>query len=231
MVPGVARSRPESRARGCHARARVLAAGGRAPQHRRDCPAPRLLRARVRSRLSGIPAEPFVLDGEDWFALPDVSVLPWPTILAVVETEQQRLTTVVADIGRRQSPIADAERFNLVLGITCHRGLPCGTGAVDQTAPGEGLERFPIDVARGLSGGRVWQAARRRDDADARNGTRADRDRPRAPALRGDAGATSLCAPRVHRRRRAGRGSRRPAMAPCARSLTPCPPGLPRSLH
>ena len=61
-----------------------------------------------------------MLDGEDWFALPDVSVLPWPTILAVVETEQQRLTTVVADIGRRQSPIADAERFNLVLGITCH---------------------------------------------------------------------------------------------------------------
>ena len=74
----------------------------------------------VRSQLSDIPAEPFVLDGEDWFALPDGSVLPWPKILAVVEAEQQRLTSVVADIGRRQSPIADGERFSLLLGITCH---------------------------------------------------------------------------------------------------------------
>ena len=74
----------------------------------------------VRSQLSGIAAEPFVLDGEDWFVLPDGSVLSWPTILAVVETEQQRLTIVVADIGQRQSPIADAERVTLLLGITCH---------------------------------------------------------------------------------------------------------------
>jgi hypothetical protein len=74
----------------------------------------------VRSQLSGVAPESFVLDGEDWFALPDESVLPWSTIRAVVETEQQRLAAIVADIGRRQSPIADVERFNLVLGITCH---------------------------------------------------------------------------------------------------------------
>jgi hypothetical protein len=71
----------------------------------------------VRGQLSGIPPEPFVLDGEDWFALPDESVLRWPAIRALVETEQQRLAAIVADIA---SPIADAERFNLVLGITCH---------------------------------------------------------------------------------------------------------------
>lgn len=74
----------------------------------------------VRGQLSGLPPESFVLDGEDWFALSDDSALPWSKILAVVETEQQRLAAVVADIGQRESPMADAERFNLVLGITCH---------------------------------------------------------------------------------------------------------------
>jgi DinB superfamily len=74
----------------------------------------------VRGQLSGTPLEPFVLDGEDWFALPDESVLPWSKILAAVESEQQRLAASVADIGQRASPMADAERFNLVLGITCH---------------------------------------------------------------------------------------------------------------
>ena len=74
----------------------------------------------VRSQLSGIQPEAFVLDGEDWFTLPDESRLPWSTILAVVESEQQRLAAIVADIGQRQSLIADAERFHLLFGITCH---------------------------------------------------------------------------------------------------------------
>jgi hypothetical protein len=74
----------------------------------------------VRGQLSGIPPEPFVLDGEDWFALPDESVLPWSKILATVGAEQQRLAALVAEIGPGQSAITDAERFNLVLGITCH---------------------------------------------------------------------------------------------------------------
>jgi len=46
--------------------------------------------------------------------------LPWSKILAVVGTEQERLAASVADSGRRQSPMANAERFTLVLGITCH---------------------------------------------------------------------------------------------------------------
>jgi len=74
----------------------------------------------VRGQLSGTPPESFVLDGEDWFALHDESLLPWSKILAVVETEQQQLAAIVADNGHRESPMADAERFNLVLGITCH---------------------------------------------------------------------------------------------------------------
>ena len=63
-----------------------------------------------------------MLEGDDWFALPDQSKLTWPEIRAVVEAEQGRLATVIADIrdGRAQSSLTDAVRFDLVLGITCH---------------------------------------------------------------------------------------------------------------
>jgi DinB superfamily len=76
----------------------------------------------VRSQISGRSAEPFVLEGEDWFEASDESTLAWPKIQDVVESEQQRLAQLVADIeaGKAASPLADAERFNLVLGITCH---------------------------------------------------------------------------------------------------------------
>lgn len=76
----------------------------------------------VRGRLSGEPPEPFVLEGEDWFALPDASTLTWPQILAAAEAQQTKLSDVVSAIGsgRIQSPLAEAERFDLVLGITCH---------------------------------------------------------------------------------------------------------------
>jgi len=52
----------------------------------------------------------------------DESVLAWPKIVAVVESEQQRLGALIEDIesGKLTSPLSDAERFNLVLGITCH---------------------------------------------------------------------------------------------------------------
>jgi hypothetical protein len=52
----------------------------------------------VRGQLSGTTPEPFVMEGEDWFALPDGYRLGWPQIREVV----------------------DGERFDLVLGITCH---------------------------------------------------------------------------------------------------------------
>jgi DinB superfamily len=76
----------------------------------------------VRSQLSGRSPEPFVLPGEDWFDVPDEHTLSWPTIQAAVESEQRQLGALVADIeaGKATSPLADTERFNLVLGITCH---------------------------------------------------------------------------------------------------------------
>jgi hypothetical protein len=76
----------------------------------------------VRAQISGRPPEPFVRDGEDWFDLADEKALPWQKILDTVETEQQRLATLIEDVtaGTAVSPLADPERFNLVLGITCH---------------------------------------------------------------------------------------------------------------
>jgi hypothetical protein len=76
----------------------------------------------VTAQLSGIAAGPFVLEGDDWFDLPDERTLSWPKIQAIVEAEQSRLASTVAGIeaGTTPSPLAEAERFNLVLGITCH---------------------------------------------------------------------------------------------------------------
>jgi len=76
----------------------------------------------VRAKVIGTDVEPFVLSGEDWFALPDPSTLPWSKIQEIVRLEQDRLAAVVADIDahRIQSPLPDSERFDLVLGITCH---------------------------------------------------------------------------------------------------------------
>jgi DinB superfamily len=76
----------------------------------------------VREKLSGRAPEAFVLDGEDWFALSAGGALSWPEIAAVIDNEQQQLATLVADLssGRTRGPLADADRFALVLGTTCH---------------------------------------------------------------------------------------------------------------
>lgn len=76
----------------------------------------------VRGQLSGTAPEPFVVEGEDWFAVADGSRLGWPKIREVVDGEQRRLSAVLAEIaaGQVKSPLTDAERFDLVLGITCH---------------------------------------------------------------------------------------------------------------
>ncbi len=73
-------------------------------------------------RLTGKAPEPFVLEGEDWFEVSDGGHHGWPEIAAVVEEQQGRLAAVSADIaaGRIRSPLSERERFDLVLGITCH---------------------------------------------------------------------------------------------------------------
>jgi hypothetical protein len=76
----------------------------------------------VRTQVSGEEAEQFVLPGEDWFDLPDQSALDWEKIRGIVESEQRRLEAAIGRIeaGKLTSPLAAAERFSLVLGITCH---------------------------------------------------------------------------------------------------------------
>ena len=76
----------------------------------------------VRGQVSGTTPEPFVLEGQDWFELSGPERLAWPQIQAAVEKEQSKLATVVAQIaaGRTESGVSEGERFNLVLGITCH---------------------------------------------------------------------------------------------------------------
>lgn len=77
----------------------------------------------VRAKLTGVAAAPFVLDGDDWFELPEATPqLSWPQILAVVQREQDELAAAVAAIanGRAVSPLPESERLDVVLGITCH---------------------------------------------------------------------------------------------------------------
>ncbi len=76
----------------------------------------------VRGRLLGAPVEPFAFSGEDWFALDDGKALSWPKIVALVADMQQKLVAVAEDVaaGRTASPLTERERFDLVLGITCH---------------------------------------------------------------------------------------------------------------
>jgi len=68
----------------------------------------------VRGQLSGKTPEPFVLDGEDWFALNDEKPLTWKAILKVLDGEQRELASVIDGVS------VDGERFDLVLGATCH---------------------------------------------------------------------------------------------------------------
>jgi hypothetical protein len=76
----------------------------------------------VRGRLAGTEPETFVLEGADWFELENEKTLSWARVREVVDAEQGRLADFVADFvaGRTKPALDPAERFSLVLGITCH---------------------------------------------------------------------------------------------------------------
>jgi len=82
----------------------------------------------VRSQISGRPAEPFVLPGEDWFVVTDDKLISWSKIQATLESEQQRLAELVGAIeaGTVTPVMAAPERFGLILGITCHATYHAG---------------------------------------------------------------------------------------------------------
>ncbi|MGH9772748.1 MAG: hypothetical protein ACRD4Q_13800 [Candidatus Acidiferrales bacterium] len=62
------------------------------------------------------------MEGDDWFALPGQPDLTWAEIRTVLEEQQHRLAALVASLGthQAQSPLTEAEQFDLVVGITCH---------------------------------------------------------------------------------------------------------------
>lgn len=79
-------------------------------------------------RKLGGPAGPFPLEGEDWFDLADGTRLSWASVQATVEAAHDRLCKTVEEMaaGRSPSPLGDAERFDLVLGITGHAAYHAG---------------------------------------------------------------------------------------------------------
>jgi hypothetical protein len=93
----------------------------------------------VRSRLSGEPPEPFLVEGDDWFELPDSSTITWPEIRATVETQQEKLADVLRGIasGTTTSVLPEGERFDLVLGITCHAVYHAGQVRLIRKLAGE----------------------------------------------------------------------------------------------
>ena len=76
----------------------------------------------VIGQLTGIDEPAFPLEGSDWYEISNERKIKWSTIVDLVESEHARLAEVVSEIGNgvRTSPLSDAERFDLILGVTCH---------------------------------------------------------------------------------------------------------------
>lgn len=74
------------------------------------------------SRLTGTPRAGFPLDGEDWFELQDENALAWTTVVETLDAAQRRLSQAVAAIaqGTGTSVLGEAERFDLIVGISGH---------------------------------------------------------------------------------------------------------------
>ena len=82
----------------------------------------------ITAKLTGEAAPPFPIEGEDWFELKDESQLTWKEVAATLDAAQQRLSQAVSGIasGARISPLGEAERFGLVVGITGHAAYHAG---------------------------------------------------------------------------------------------------------
>jgi len=81
----------------------------------------------VANRL-GAPAEPFRLEGEDWFEWTGRSPVAWDNVRALVQRELQRLRDTVEAVsaGRMASPLDEAARYEQVLGIAAHAAYHAG---------------------------------------------------------------------------------------------------------
>ena len=82
----------------------------------------------VIGQVTGADEPPFPLEGSDWFEISNERQLKWPAIVELVEAQHARLGDVVGEIGNGtgSSPLSDAERFDLLLGVTCHAAYHAG---------------------------------------------------------------------------------------------------------
>ena len=82
----------------------------------------------IERKLTGGAAPDFPLVGEDWFELEGDGKLSWRAIVTLVDASHQRLSRTVGEIagGKRPSPLSDAERFDVVIGITGHAAYHAG---------------------------------------------------------------------------------------------------------
>ena len=71
----------------------------------------------VVSQLTGKAADPFPLEGEDWFVLNNESDLNWADVVRLLNTQQQKLVDAVTNA---EVPGAASDPFDIILGVTCH---------------------------------------------------------------------------------------------------------------
>jgi hypothetical protein len=75
------------------------------------------------AKLTGTTPAKFPLDGEDWFELNDESQLSWSAVTATLAAAQARLSQAVQ---APSSPLSEAERFDIAIGITGHAAYHAG---------------------------------------------------------------------------------------------------------
>ena len=82
----------------------------------------------VIEKLTGAEEPAFPLAGADWYEISNERTMKWSKIVDVVEAQHSRLADIVSEIGNgvRTSPLSDAERFDLLLGVTCHAAYHAG---------------------------------------------------------------------------------------------------------
>lgn len=76
----------------------------------------------IAAKLTGTAPAPFPLAGEDWFELNDESRLSWRAVRDTLASAHARLSQAA----QGPSPLGEAERFDLVIGITGHAAYHAG---------------------------------------------------------------------------------------------------------
>jgi hypothetical protein len=77
----------------------------------------------IAAKLTGAKPAAFPLDGEDWFELNSEKQLSWTAVKKTLAAAQAGLSKAAQ---ASKSPLGEAERFDLVIGITGHAAYHAG---------------------------------------------------------------------------------------------------------